>query len=289
MQHMVNFAEYYQERSQRPRTFEQFVELVKASRQYRGQTKGIWELVQFDPKRYNPESGAGIITRVWNMNALTDNGANQLLQRGCNSSAATLPALFNNLLITNNSGSTTLTSALVSGTVYTSLAVAATPAAIPSGTSLQIGFGTGQTQTVVSSGSTAQAATSITVNSFTANANYASSGISVVPVAQTADNPSSGTLTNNASVPLTSYSGNLATGAFTFTQGAGAGNRTDLVQFTFNNATNGGSTANGAYTDSWIVNVSSGATTNNYLVHEINVLLSVNNSNSILAKATVGI
>ncbi len=281
---IVNHPAYYRQRSQRPRRFEQFVDLVKASREHRGKTKGIWELVQFDPKTQE------IRQRLWNMNAITDNGAFQLLERGCNSSSASLPNLFNNLLITNNSGSTTLTSALTANaTGITSLAVAAVPAAIPSGTTLQLGFGGSNTQNVTTNGATSQGATSITVNSFTVNSTGFSIGANVVPVAQTSDNPSSGTLTSNASSPLTSYSGNLATGAFTFTQGSGAGNRTDLVQFTFANATNGGSTSNGSYTDCWIVNVASGATTNNYLAHEINTAMQCNNSNSILAKVTVAI
>lgn len=280
----VNHPAYYREQSQRPRSYEQFVEMVKASREDAGKTKGIWELVQINPKTGRAKK------RLWTMNVITDNGAYQGLQRMCNSSGATLPNLFNNLLLTNNSGSTTLTTALAANaTAQTSLAVAALPAAIPSGTQLQLGYGTGNTQTVTTSASAAQGATSITVTSFTVNATGFTIGNNVVPIPQTSDNLSSGNLTANATTGLTSYSGNLATGAFTFTQGTGAGNRTDLVQYTFANATNGGSTSNGVYTDCWIVNVASGATTNNYLAHEINTQMSINNTNSILAKVTLAI
>lgn len=264
----------------KPRGYEEWVAMYE----HNGQIHGLWELVQF-----NPRTGE-IYKRILNKNVITDNGAIQLLERGCNSSSATLPNLFNNLLITNNSGSTTLTSALTANaTGITSISVAAIPAAIPSGTTLQLGFGTGNTQNVTTSANASQGATSITVTSFTVNATGFSIGANVVPVPQTSDNPTNTNLTANASSPLTSYSGNLATGAFTFTQGVGAGNRTDLVQFTFNNSTNGGSTSNGVYTDCWIVNVSSGATTNDYLAHEVNVQMQCNNSNSILAKVTIAI
>jgi len=262
----------------KPRGYLAWTEMYEGT----GGAAGLWEVIQFNPRTRE------IVQRIWNPQIVTDQGANYMLQRAFNSSSASLPALFNNLLITNNSGSTTLTTALTSSSNYTSLSVAALPAAIPSGTTLQIGFGTGTTQNVTTSGSTAQGATSITVSSFTANASY-SIGAKVVPVPQVTDNPSSGTLTSNASSPLTAYSGNLSTGAFTYTPTTGTGNRTALGQFEFDNATNGGSTSNGIYTDIWAVNVSSGATTNNYLDHAINNQMTVDNSNSILAKLTIKI
>lgn len=281
---VVNFKPYHKERSQKPRTFDQFCEMVCADKKYRGQTKGIWELLQINPKTRD------ILKRVWNMNVVTDQGANYLLQRGVNSSSATLPGLFNNLLITNNSGSTTLTTALTANaTGVTSLAVAAIPAAIPSGTTLTLGFGGSNSQNVTTNGSTAQGATSITVNSFTVNSTGFSIGANVVPVPLVTDNPTNTNLTANATTPLSQYSGNLATGAFTYTPTSGAGNRTCLVQFEFDNSTNGGSTSNGVYTDAWVVNVASGATTNNYLAHEINNQMHVDNNNSIVAKCTIRI
>lgn len=65
-----------------------------------------------------------------------------------------------------------LTTALISGTAYTSLAVQALTQPISSGESLLIGTGS-TTQTVTASASAAVGATSIPVNSFTANAAYA--------------------------------------------------------------------------------------------------------------------
>ncbi len=79
---------------------------------------------------------------------------------------------FTRLQIGGGEVSTQLTTALVSGTAYTSLAVGALPVAIASGDTIQIGSGS-STQTVTASAASAQGATSISVNSFTANANYA--------------------------------------------------------------------------------------------------------------------
>lgn len=282
---IVNYEPFHRERSQRPRNFEQFQDMVCADKKYTGKIKGIWELIQFNPKTRE------IIQRIWNMNAVTDQGANSMLQRAVNSSGATLPNLFNNLLITNNSGSTTLTAQIPSGTTgITSLAVNALPAAIPDGTKLILGFGGANQVVTVSNGGSAvaQGTTNIPVASFTASNTYAI-GTNVVPQPQVTDNPNNAGLTANASSPLSQYSGNLSTGAFTYTPTSGTGNRTCLIQFEFDNATNGGSTTNGAYTDSWVVNVSSGATTNNYLAHEINNKMQVNDSNSILAKVTIKI
>ncbi len=66
----------------------------------------------------------------------------------------------------------TLASALVSGTVYTSLTVGALAYGIASGSSIVIGSGA-TTQTVTTSASTAAGATNISVTSYTANATYA--------------------------------------------------------------------------------------------------------------------
>lgn len=280
----VNHPAYHRTRSQRPRTFEQFVAMVKKSKEDRGKPKGIWELVQ-----YNPRTGQ-IVQRLWNMNVITDQGANSMLQRTMNSAAASPPAIFNNILLTNNAGSSTLTSALAANaTAVTSLAVAALPAAIPSGTTLQLGFGTGNTQNVTTSALAVQGATSISVTSFTVNATGFGIGSNVVPVPQVTDNPTNAGLTSNATTPLSSYSGNLAVGAFTYTPTSGAGNRTGVATFTFANATNGGSTANGIYTDAWVVNVNTGAGAGNYLAHEINTQMNCNNTNNIQATVTVKI
>lgn len=277
MEELINIPDYWT-CPVKPRGFLELCDMVETQ----GRITGIWELVQWDPKT------GEIRKRVVNKNVVTDNGAINILQRAINSSSATLPNLFNNLLITNNSGSTTLTSALTANaTNVTSLAVAATPAAIPSGTVLTLGYGqTSNTQTVTTNGSTAQGATSITVNSFTVNSAGFAVGAAVVPNPAVTDNPNNAGLTSNASSPLSAYSGNLATGAFTFNATTGAGNRNVVVTFSFTNA---GGVSVGNYTDCWITNVSSGATTNNYVAHEINAPMRVDASNSINATCTIKI
>ena len=244
-----------------------------------GKITGLWSLKQVDGIT------GRVIKELWNKNVITDQGAINILERAINSAAATLPGLFNNLLITNNSGSTTLTTALTSGqTAITSLAVAALPAAIPLGTNLQIGFGSGQTQTVTTSAAAVQGATSITVTSFTSNAAYGV-GTAVVPLPTVADNPTNANLTANATTPLTSYSGNLPTTAFTFNPTTGAGNRNVVATYTFTAA---GGTAVGNYTDAWLVNVATGATTNDYVAHEINTPMRCDTTpNNIVATVTV--
>lgn len=272
---LVDYEEYHKN-PVKPRGFQEFCDMYDGKE--RG-AAGLWEMLQWDPKTGQPR------VRVWSNRVVTDQGALNILTCAINNAVPS--AVFNNILITNNDGSTTLTTALTNGqTGVTSLAVSATPAAIPSGTVLQLGYGTGQTQNVTTSGSTAQGATSITVTSFTSNAAYGI-GTAVVPVPQVTDNPTNVNLTANASSPLSQYSGNLGAGAFTGSATTGAGNRSMQVVFVFKNSTNGGSTSNGNYTSSWLVNVSSGATTNNYADHLINTPMRCDNSNNITATATI--
>ncbi len=279
--HLINDPNYWKS-PLKPRGYKEWVDMYEGN----GQIVGLWELVQ-----WNPRTGE-VVQRVFNKNVVTDQGAVNILQRAINSSGATLPALFNNLAITNNSGSSTLTTALTNGqTGVTSLAVAALPAAIPSGTTIQLGYGTGQTQNVVTSASAAQGATSITVTSFTSNAAYAI-GTNVVPLPGVADNPAnSAAITANATTGLIQFSGNLATGAFTFNATTGAGNRNVVVSYTFANSVNGGTTPNGVYTDNWIVNVNASGSlaAGVYVAHEINTQMQCNNNNNITATATIKI
>ena len=79
---------------------------------------------------------------------------------------------FTRLQIGGGELSTQLTTALVSGTAYTSLVVDALPVAVTSGDTIQIGSGS-TTQSVTASAAAAIGATTISVNSFTANAAYA--------------------------------------------------------------------------------------------------------------------
>jgi hypothetical protein len=244
MQELINIPEYWKTTSVRPRGFAELCDMVETN----GRITGIWCWEQWDPK-------TGEVTkREITRNTVTDHGAVNIL--ACAIANATPSSVFNNILITNNSGSTTLTTALTNGqTGVTSLAVAAIPAAIPldypapintTPTQLQVGYGTGQTQTVTVNAAATQAATSITTVSYTSNAAYAI-GTNVVPLPNVGENPSNANLTANATSPLSQYSGNLSSGAFTYNATTGAGNRNVVVTFTFANATNGGSTSNGKH------------------------------------------
>jgi hypothetical protein len=288
--HLVNFPDYWKT-SIKPRNFLDFCDMIPSD----GRIRGIWEW-----KQWNPKTGE-VTKREWNHNVVTDHGAVNILASAI--ANATPASVFNNILITNNSGSTTLTSA--SGTsATTSLSVAAIPAAIPldypapissTVTQLTIGYGGSTTQTISMNAAAAQGATSLTVVSFTPSINYPI-GTAVVPLPNVGENPSNANLTANASSALSQYSGNLAGGAFTYNATTGAGNRNVVVTFTFANSTNGGSTPNGSYTDAWLVNVSSGASNGtsgnfvgNYVCHEINTPMTCNNSNNITVTITIKI
>ncbi|MBE3561945.1 MAG: hypothetical protein IMW89_22390 [Ktedonobacteraceae bacterium] len=274
---LVNLPDYYRA-PVKPRGFAEFCDMVETG----GRITGIWELAEQDAR-------TGRITkRVWNKNVITDSGAIQILKRAINSSSASLPGIFNNLLITNNSGSTTLTSAIAASTTnITSISVASLPAAIPSGTQLTLGYGSATSQVVTTSALAAQGATSISTVSFDTDASHSYPvGTAVVPLPAVTDNPTNVQLTANVSAPVVSYSGNLDPSAFTFTPTSGAGNRTDVVTFTFTNA---GGTPVGFYTDCWIVNVASAATTDNYVAHEINVPMRCDASNNLVATVTIKI
>jgi hypothetical protein len=272
---LVDYPDYHKN-PVKPRGFKEFCNMYDAKE--RG-IAGLWELVQWDAKTGQP------VKRLWSNKVLTDQGALNILTCAINNAVPS--AVFNNIYINNNDGSTTLTTALTNGqTSVTSLAVAALPAAIPSGTTIQLGYGTGQTQNVVTSSLAAQAATSISVTSFTSNAAYAI-GTAVVPVPQVTDNPSNANLKANQSSVIEQYSGNLSAGAFTGAATTGAGNRSMQVVFVFKNSTNGGSTSNGNYTSSWLVNVSSAAGANNYADHLINTSMRVDNTNNVTATITI--
>lgn len=286
MQELINIRDYWRTTSVRPRGFTEICDMIDTQ----GKITGIWMLEQWDPKT------GEVKKREINTNVVTDNGAIQIFQAAI--ANAVPAAVFNNLYINNNSGSTTLTTALTNGqTSVTSLAVAAIPAAIPLDypspanavvTQLTVGYGTGQTQTVSMNGAASQGATSLTTVSYTSNAAYAI-GTAVVPLPNVAENPSNANLKANQSSVVEQYSGNLSSGAFTYTPTTGAGNRSVQIQFVFKNSTNGGSTSNGNYTDCWLVNVSSAAGANNYVAHEINTPMRCDNSNNITATITIKI
>jgi len=213
-----------------------------------GAPTGIWEWKQWDPKT------GEIRKREITKNVITDKGAINILASAI--AAASNSSQWNNLYINNNSGSTTLTTALTNGqTSVISLAVAAIPAAISldypapissTVTQLTVGYGTAQTQVVSMNASASQAATALTTVSYTSNAAYAI-GTNVVPLPNVGENPTNGNLKVNATTPVESYSGNLSAGAFVYTATTGAGNRSLVISFTFANATNGGSATNGKH------------------------------------------
>jgi hypothetical protein len=277
---VVNYPPYHKT-PVKPRNFADFCAMVE-----RGKSPiGIWELVQSDPKT------GRVKRREWNKNVVTDNGAINILASAIAATSNANP--WNDLLITNNSASTTLTVATGVAAI-TSLSVAALPAALPANSIIQIGYGGGTTQNIPGPTSiTAQGATTLTVPSFTPSINFPI-GTAVVPVPGVTDNPTNANLTFNATTPLSQYSGALAGGAFVYTATTGAGNRNVVVTFTFKTAANGGSTAIGNYTDAWLVNVASGAANTttglfvgNYIAHEINTPMRCDNSNNVTCTVTI--
>jgi hypothetical protein len=180
--------------------------------------------------------------------------------------------------------------------------VAALPAAVPldypapissTVTQATLGYGGGTTQTLNMNASNAQGATTLNIVGFTPSINYPI-GTAIVPLPNVGENPSNANLKANQSGVVEMYSGNLSSGAFTYNATTGAGNRNVVITFTFANSTNGGSTPNGAYTDAWLTNVSSGATNSttgnfvgNYINHVINTPMTVNNSNNVTVTITI--
>lgn len=292
VQELINIPEYWQT-SVRPRGFGELCDMVETQ----GKPVGIWCL-----EEWNPKTGE-VTRRQINKNVVTDNGAVNILASAIANASNANP--WNNLYINNNAGSTTLTTALTNGqTGVVSLAVAAIPAAIPLNnispatgvTQILVGYGTGQTQTVSMNGAAALNATSLTTVSYTSNAVYAI-GTAVVPLPNVGENPTNANLkVNQTGTVVEQYSGVIASGGFTYSATTGAGNRSVTVVFVFKNATNGGSTANGNYTDCWLVNVTSAAANTttglfvgNYIAHEINTPMRVDNSNNVTATVVIKI
>ena len=172
-------------------------------------------------------------------------------------SASTIGSTNGALTITGGitpAAATTLTSVLASGTAYTSLAVNALPAAVANGQLITIGSGA-TTQTVVTSSAASAGATSITVTSFTANANYAigaattpnialnfagSGNINITTTALNAnDTPvikfGSGNLTLGVSSPSFVAPVNVFGGTFTLSDQGALGNVSGTITINQNN------------------------------------------------------
>lgn len=286
VQELINIPDYWKNSLVRPRGYQEICDMIETQ----GRITGIWMWEQWDPRT------GEVRKREITKNVVTDDGAIEIFK--CAIANAVPAAVFNNIYINNNSGSSTLTTALTNGqTSVVSLALAALPAAIPLNypspanaivNQVLVGYGTGQTQIVSVNAAAAQGATSLTTVSYTSNAAYAV-GTNVVPLPNVAENPSNANLKANATTPVEMYSGAIASGGFTYTATTGAGNRSVVITFTFKNATNGGSTPNGSYTDAWLVNVGSAAGAGNYVCHEINTPQIVNNSNNVTVTITLKI
>lgn len=113
------------------------------------------------------------------------------------------------LINKTSTGSTTLTAARNSGTAYTTIAVAATSFSGSTGDQITITH-SGTTQTLTASAGWSVGATSISVNSFTASANYVSSDVAAkvtqwtqISISQTQDSQTL-TTSSSSSVPLPS-------------------------------------------------------------------------------------
>lgn len=237
----------------KPRNFQDFCDMYDARDHG---SLGLWEI-----KRFNRDGK--ILSRLWLKNVITDNGATSMLKNTFNNAGSAV-SIFNQIAITTNAGSTTLTTAIAANQAgVTSLAVAALPASIASGTTITLGFGGAAPQNVTTSALASSGATSISVTSFTANSTGFPIGSNVVPVPTTSDNPSSlgGTV---------AYSGALPGGDFTFS-GTGLGNRQVVIVFTFA----AGSTT-GNFTEAWLVNTNPVSGVGQTAVHAIFVAQPVN-------------
>lgn len=194
-----------------------------------------------------------IVAEDWIKNTLMIIGAkNALTNLFC--ATSTING-FKYIAISNGIGVTALTSALTSGQSYSSLSVDALTAAIPSGTTITIGKGTGQEQNAVLSSQANSGATAISINSITANANYAI-GTNVSPTVDKTANPSS--------LPgsLSTYSSALANGDFTYSSDSSSATASFSRMFSVPSDTTAGT-----YTGGYVVNKSPVDATGQIAVH----------------------
>lgn len=212
---------------------------------------GLWCLKTID------RSSGETIKEEWRKNLLLDTGAIAAWKNTINATGAVVNP-FNQIAITTNCGSTSTTTALVSGQSYggaSTLACTALPAGISAttgtgspapATRMLLGNPFGQNQVLTLTGGASQGATLLSVAGFTANANY-SVGTPLVPMPNETENPTSlgGTV---------SYSGVL--NQFSFT-GSGTGKRQVYTFCTFSTTATGQpgqNAAAGNYCDAWLTN-----------------------------------
>lgn len=229
----VAFPEYWQlPARQRPQTLQEVCAMLLPLPGIRG----IWEVVASDNRT------GEILQRSIYKNVITDKGAQYAIGNLFAASGAA-NAVMNVMCISTDAGSTTLTTALTSGTPPGSatLAVAALPAAIPANAVLKIDYGTGSEESCATTAGASSSATSITGitavggGTFTPAFNHAI-GKTVVPVALVTDNPS-GTPTGGVYLSLSG-------GDYGAISGSGVGNRSLTITKKFP----GASTTAGTYT-----------------------------------------
>jgi hypothetical protein len=240
---LIDLPEYH-EAPFKPRNFKDFAAVYFSEpREHRG----LWCV-----ESVNRRSGL-VIAEEWGGNKLLNIGATNMLKNFFNSTGGAINPM-KYMAITTAGPITTLSSALTSGSAYTSIPVVALLVAIPSGSSVVIGAGAGTTQTVTTTAIANVGATSITV-SFTANANY-SIGANVAAQPSGSEDPSSltGTVT---------YSSALASGAFDFTT-----SRQVSIQYTFSVSGSPAATV-AAYTEGWMTNTSPVASTGQTAVRRV--------------------
>lgn len=227
----VGFREYWQlPEADRPKCFEELCEMLNPLPGIRG----IWQVIATDARTNE------VLDCSWVSNSITDSGASYAISNLFSSSGGANSPM-NVMCISTDAGSTALTTALTNGNSYTSLAVSALPASIPSGTTLKIDYATGSEETCVTSALANSGATSISVTSFTASFSHAI-GKTVVPVAAVTDNPSSS--------PTGAQYLSLVSGDYSSITGTGIGNRTRTITKKFP----GASTTAATYTQARLSN-----------------------------------
>jgi len=213
-------------RQRKPTTYE---EIRRLSKPY----ECPWQFETWDT------STGELYERFVAKNIITDNGGISLLKNLWNNAGSAV-GIMNHMVISPNGVAVSLTAATGTSAI-TSISVTALQAALPTGSTLVIGYGGATTQTITTTGTNSLGATSITVSSFTPTINYPI-GTNVVANPVVTDNP--------ASVSGTVDSGALSAGAFTFTATSGTGNRKVDIVVTYT-----GSTGNaGNYTEAYTSN-----------------------------------
>lgn len=254
---LVSDSRYYTN-PMKPRSFENWVEMYEKKKPG---PVGLWRVCTQD--KWTGE----IREEQWLENTLTDTGG---LAAWKNLVGVSTVSVFNQLVVTTSAGVTTLTTGLTNGqSGITSIAVAALPGMITSGTTLLLGAGSSFVQAVTTSALASAGATSISVNSFTASSAFLT-GTNVAPQPSATDNPSS--LSG-----ITATSGVLTGTQITFS-GSGTGSRQMQISYTFS-TTGSPAAAVGNYADCYLVNTYPVSGSGQTAIHVIfNAPMAVNSS-----------